>query len=208
MLNQVYKLNLTKMMLRDSHTFSDSTVANRTARLSGKWPIGLTICLCFLFVFVAYLQVNAQTPTVKPERVILPSPDAASLGKYGIPVGLSTGVPQILILIYTVKEGPLQLPIFLSYDASGIKANGIALWGGLGWALNAGGAISRSIVGKSDEHGFFETTVKSATQITQGDWEFRHPFVGGAGDVSAGSLTLAEKYNNSHIVQRNGLLLS
>lgn len=132
------------------------------------------------------LAAQSQTQPVKPQQVIPPSPDAASLGKYGsIPVGLHTGVPNIDIPIYTIKEGSLELPISISYHASGVKVNEIASWVGLGWTLNAGGAVSRSVVGKSDEHGFFETTVKKASQITLSDFEFLKPFADGSGDYES-----------------------
>lgn len=131
-------------------------------------------------------QLGAQPAQITPQKVIPPSPDAAALGKYGsTPVGLNTGIPSIDIPIYTVAEGSLQLPVSISYHASGIKVSEIASWVGLGWALNAGGAVSRSVVGKSDEQGFFETVVKSASQITQSDFEFLKPFADGAGDYES-----------------------
>jgi len=80
------------------------------------------------------------------------TPTAASLGKYGdIPVSYHTGVPSISIPVYTVQEGDLTLPISFSYHSSGIKINETASWVGLGWSLNAGGMISRTVVGGRDE---------------------------------------------------------
>lgn len=99
-------------------------------------------------------------------KVIPPSPDAASLGKYGnTPVGLHTGIPQIDIPIYTIKSKLLEVPISISYHASGIKVDEMASWVGLGWSLNAGGVITRSVVGLPDEGGFWTQSVKNNSQI-------------------------------------------
>src|SRR5580698_4701385 len=90
-------------------------------------------------------KVCAQSPPALP--TIMPPPaDAASLGKYAdIPVNMSTGIPNISVPIYNIKTPRLEVPINLSYYASGIKVDDIASWVGLGWSLNAGGAITRTI---------------------------------------------------------------
>jgi len=86
--------------------------------------------------------------------VTISSPTAASLGKFGdIPVSYHTGVPNVDIPLYTVKAGPLSLPISMSYHASGLKVMEPAGWVGAGWALNAGGVITRTVVGQPDERG-------------------------------------------------------
>jgi hypothetical protein len=103
----------------------------------------------FLFTSAANLAF-AQAPSVKPPGY--PSPTAASLGKYGdIPVSYHTGVPEISIPIYTITQGSLSLPISLSYHSSGIKVDEVASNVGLGWSLNAGGMISRTVNGGPDE---------------------------------------------------------
>src|SRR5450432_128485 len=85
-------------------------------------------------------------------EVSIASPTAASLGKYAdIPVSYHTGIPQINIPLYTVKAGPLSLPISLNYHASGIKVLETASWVGTGWSLDAGGVITRTVVGQPDE---------------------------------------------------------
>ena len=64
---------------------------------------------------------------------------------------LSTGVPSIGIPIYEIQVNEFTIPISLSYHASGNKVDDIASVAGLGWALNAGGCISRSARGLPDE---------------------------------------------------------
>jgi hypothetical protein len=81
-----------------------------------------------------------------------PSPNAAALGKYGdIPVTYSTGIPSISIPLIDLKGKSLSLPIGLSYHASGVKVDEVASNVGLGWALNAGGVITRTVMGLPDE---------------------------------------------------------
>ena len=110
----------------------------------------LTTIAC-LFVLVAF-GLKAQPINNLVKDVVMPAPNAASLGKYGdIPVSYFTGVPSISIPIYNVQCGPLSLPISLNYHASGIKIGEPASWVGLGWSLDAGGMISRSVLGIPDE---------------------------------------------------------
>jgi YD repeat-containing protein len=98
--------------------------------------------------------VYAQDTTNTIGNVSIASPTAASLGKYGdFPVSYNTGLPQISIPIYTVKSGSLSLPISLSYHASGLKVQEYASWVGAGWALNAGGVITRTVIGAADDRG-------------------------------------------------------
>ena len=96
--------------------------------------------------------------TFKAQRVIPPTPEAAELGRYGnMPVSFFTGTPSIHIPLYELKGSQLDLPISLSYNAGGFRPQDIASWVGLGWSLNAGGVITRSVVGNPDlsENYFF-----------------------------------------------------
>lgn len=98
------------------------------------------------------ISVTAQDSLHTPGHVSISSPTAASLGKYGdIPVGYHTGTPRISIPLYTVKAGNLSLPIGLSYHASGLKVLEPASWVGAGWSLDAGGVITRTVMGLPDE---------------------------------------------------------
>jgi YD repeat-containing protein len=94
------------------------------------------------------INVNAQDPNFK---FGLQTPTAASLGKFGdIPVSFYTGTPNISIPLFELKSRILSLPITLDYHASGLKIEEIAGWVGLGWALNAGGVITRTVRGIPD----------------------------------------------------------
>lgn len=85
-------------------------------------------------------------------NIIPPPPTEAALAKYGaIPVSKYTGVPNISLPLYELTQGKIRVPISLSYHASGFKVDEISSWVGLGWSLNAGGVISRTVVGLPDE---------------------------------------------------------
>lgn len=92
-----------------------------------------------------------------------PSPNAASLGKYGeIPVDKSTGVANISVPLLDLSEGGIDVSISLSYHAGGVRVQDESSWVGLGWALNAGGVITRTMRGLPDEYtkGFLENAEK------------------------------------------------
>jgi hypothetical protein len=108
--------------------------------------------LCFS-VQPAKAQNNANyfMPNITPL-----SPNTAAFSAYGnYPVSLFSGLPDISIPLYTIEAGGLNLPITLSYHASGIKVSDVASYVGLGWSLNTGGAgITRAVVDRPDETGY------------------------------------------------------
>lgn len=106
----------------------------------------------FLLGYVVFINISLYGQANRSEYVPIASPTAASLGKVAdIPVNYHTGIPDINIPIYTVREGPLKLPIDLAYHASGLKVMEQASWVGAGWSLNSGGVITRSVRGNADE---------------------------------------------------------
>src|SRR6266700_2874972 len=115
-------------------------------RLSTLFTIALSGC---------FFSISAQDSANTIGNVSISSPTAASLGKYGdIPVSFHTGIPEISVPIYTIKTGSLLLPIGISYHASGLKVQEQASWVGAGWALNAGGVITREVRGAADDKGY------------------------------------------------------
>lgn len=61
-----------------------------------------------------------------------------------------TGIVNVRIPIYSLETNQMQIPIILSYNASGIRADDITSLVGLGWNLHASGKITRSVRGKHD----------------------------------------------------------
>jgi YD repeat-containing protein len=121
----------------------------RIDRLSVKKTFLLSFLLLGLATRTSYGQ--GQSSALSMPKVIPQSPNAAALGKYGdIPVNTYTGTANIDIPLYTVASGSLQLPLSLSYHTGGIRLNEQAGWTGLGWVLNAGGVITRTVKDKDD----------------------------------------------------------
>lgn len=109
----------------------------------------ITLFVIVLISFSFGKLANGQT--VLP-KVVPPSPEATSLGKFvDMPVGLYTGIPQISIPIYNITINNRSVPISINYHAGGVKVAEIPSSVGSGWALNAGGVISRTVRGKVDE---------------------------------------------------------
>ncbi|MDE3212051.1 MAG: hypothetical protein KGM98_02360, partial [Bacteroidota bacterium] len=110
-----------------------------------------------LFIFIAIgIGVNAQQPPATTpslnNSLIPPSPEAASIAKYGIlPVTLYEGMPNVSIPILNIQSTKLSLPISLGYNYNGYRPGEVAGSVGLGWSLEAGGVITRVVRGMVDE---------------------------------------------------------
>lgn len=82
----------------------------------------------------------------------VPSPNAMSLGVYGeVPVSLNTGIPNISIPLYSVKDKNFNFDVSLSYYSAGVRPSTHAGWVGDSWSLNCGGVITREIRNIEDE---------------------------------------------------------
>lgn len=85
------------------------------------------------------------------KRQVPVAPEVAALSEYVLtPVSEYTGVPNINIPLLSVTEDNVAVALSLSYHAGGIRVNEEASNIGLGWVLNAGGMITRSVEGKDD----------------------------------------------------------
>jgi YD repeat-containing protein len=129
------------------------------------------IAFCIVGLLALFTSVKSQTNEDRIDKlrnVVPPSPNASGLGKYGEwPVNLYTGLPNIEIPIYTVKGRSLSVPVSVSYHAAGNKVGEVASWTGLGWSLNTGGMISRSVRGYPDEdpyNGYFHNILLYTNQ--------------------------------------------
>ena len=115
-------------------------------KLTIKNLLSLGIC-----TFIALTTTTLKAGEIVDYKITVPPPQAYSFAQYAdMPVSLYTGTPSIDIPLYTIQVGEYSFPISLSYHASGIKVSQEARWVGLGWNLNAGGNISRTIRGMDD----------------------------------------------------------
>jgi hypothetical protein len=112
-------------------------------------PSVVALAGCVLLALVPVERLDGQTGSM---RASVPSPTAASLGQFGdVPVSLSSGLPDVAIPLFTLTGHTLELPITLRYAGGGILVEEIGGWVGLGWALEAGGVITRTVRGVADE---------------------------------------------------------
>jgi hypothetical protein len=101
-----------------------------------------------------------------------PTPEVAQLAKYGsYDVNSYTGVANIEIPLHTIVAKDIQVPIVLRYHPSGIKVTDRPGWVGLGWSLDAGGFISRQVLGLPDElpEGYANTVLKTSINPSNND---------------------------------------
>lgn len=95
------------------------------------------------------LLVNAQN---KAPQVIPPAPESRLFEQYvNCPVSYETGVPDINIPLYEIEVDGLKIPINLSYHASGIRHKQYDGDVAVGWVLNPGYRVTRSVYSRPDE---------------------------------------------------------
>lgn len=149
------------------------------AHLQGK---GVALSGAFILASVWVMPIPAEGQ-IQNLREGMQSPEAASLGEYGdVPVSYYTGTPQIEIPLATIQATGVEIPVKLTYHASGIKVNEVASWVGLGWSLRAGGTITRTVRGRPDEVGG-GYWVNGYRFYEEGHWPFPEWSVGG-GDTT------------------------
>lgn len=108
----------------------------------------------FLLVlcFASYGQFNPANPTVPSANL------AASKENVQVNTDLYNGKVNVTVPVLDYGFENLSLPVLLSYSGgNGIKADELPSWVGLGWNLQAGGYVHRTVRGKPDETLDFQT---------------------------------------------------
>ncbi len=96
------------------------------------------------------------------------APNTAGLVQHiDCPVSYYTGVPEIKIPLYEIDVYGFKIPLTINYHASGIRASQEATWVGLGWNLNCGGMVSRTVRCSDDFHEYSD----SYEDIVQGYYD-------------------------------------
>lgn len=81
-----------------------------------------------------------------------PPPDATAIIKNGmVDVNKNSGAPNVSIPVYTLKGQKLSTTVSLNYNSTGIKVDDVSGRVGMGWSLNAGGVVTRTLRGSPDE---------------------------------------------------------
>ena len=147
----------------------------------------LRIAAMMTVVFSVSLLSSAQT--IEPHNYakvtdVLPAaPNAAALGKYGgLEVSLNTGMLSKSFNIYNLQVSNISIPITLTYSSNGFKPSEMASRAGCGWVLNAGGVISRTIVGEMDD-GYPKRSIPETIAVDTQSFNFLYGADAGFWDV-------------------------
>ncbi|QEC69294.1 hypothetical protein FRZ67_19010 [Panacibacter ginsenosidivorans] len=107
-------------------------------------------------IMLKLAAVSQTSTTAFTPKIIPPSPNAASIAKFGdIPVSPYTGTTDISVPFYTIRTKSISVPVSVDYHTGGIRLSEESGLVGLGWALNAGGMISRTVNDKDDFDGAY-----------------------------------------------------
>ncbi|MDO7852969.1 RHS repeat domain-containing protein [Hymenobacter convexus] len=115
--------------------------------------------LCVTLSIWMLMPPDAVAQTTPPATEPLPasflpqSPTVAHLPRFDAQqnVDLKSGAAQASVPLVEISSGPLKLPVSLAYSFSGLRVNQPVDLVGLGWSLQAGGSISRQVVGTLDD---------------------------------------------------------
>lgn len=108
----------------------------------------------FLFLMMAGIGSYAQDPPPNDANSNALTATATAASKMAnTPINYYTGVPGISIPLYNYSHhNGLNLNVSLDYiGAGGIKVNEMATPSGIGWYLNAGGVVTRTVRGMPDD---------------------------------------------------------
>ncbi|HET8885645.1 MAG TPA: hypothetical protein VFM70_04740 [Salinimicrobium sp.] len=121
----------------------------------------LIIIICFSIHFHVhsqdyygdYLSSSSYTAETIVGSPAAQPPEIAAFQKNNfVPVSNYTGRAEVNVPIFDFISGNIKVPIFISYNTSGVKVNEMASSVGLNWSLTAGGNISIVTKGMHDFH--------------------------------------------------------
>ena len=110
----------------------------------------LACCLTAILKVFAQSEGSNKFPGV--DNIIQPSPNAASLGKFGgFEVTKYTGSINKAIELFNLSSGDLNYSVSLAYSSNGIKVDDWGSQTGIGWTLGSHATITREVRGIPDE---------------------------------------------------------
>jgi hypothetical protein len=129
-----------RLIGQNQHSFK-IILASQEKKYFMKSIYTLAVILFLPFIILGQ-SISPDVPNILP-----PSPTASDLGKYTLlGSGLNTGGASVNLPVYDYATPNLSLPVSLMYSSDGIKVDQTASRVGLGWTLNAGGAVSRTVL--------------------------------------------------------------
>lgn len=115
-------------------------------------PAIMTVAVFSTSVFGQSQDPNADN-FAKMVDFLPPAPNATAIVKYGgLSINKNNGAPSINIPITSISSRKIGTSVSLGYSSTGIKVDEIASRVGMGWALLAGGVITRTVRGTPDEN--------------------------------------------------------
>ncbi len=98
----------------------------------------LLFLLCLSFIVMNAQEYKGYDVESAYKKHFFMTPEVASLCFNTLyPVNYSTGAVDIKIPLCEVKCGKLVLPIYITYNSTGIKVNEPVSWVGQNWTLHA-----------------------------------------------------------------------
>ena len=136
----------------------------------------------FIIIFFQLSESLSQTKPINSEyysNLIPKTPEQSKLGTFGnTPINYYTGLPEVSLPLMTLEGRETNVPVSLSYDASGIRTDEVSGPAGLKWTLNIGGYVVRDLNGLPDELadvGFWKTATQTSyfKDMDFTDWSTR-----------------------------------
>ena len=108
--------------------------------------------ICVLSLILTMVNTIVAQEKLSPTALPTVSPNGLAYGRYAdVPVSQYTGTTEVTVPLATVTDNSLSVPVYLQYHTGGLPVGAPASSVGLGWNLNAGGMISRTVRGLADD---------------------------------------------------------
>lgn len=121
----------------------------------------------FLISILPVKILFAQTQSDEKPNILPPSPTAMQIERYSmIAASLSSGASNAKIPLSSFTSSNVTIPVSLNYSSTGLKVDQVASRVGLGWTLEAGGIVSRSVFGAPDESRPYSAPPAGFPQVT------------------------------------------
>jgi YD repeat-containing protein len=139
--------------------------------ISLKYYCVFVLALTFLCHKSATAQNANPDNQLKYIDILPPSPAVAKLGEFSRPdVGMSSGTAQFNLPLTQLSLPSFTVPIGLNYSSNGVKVDEISSRVGVGFQLEAGGAITRSVAGKGPDESTVYRTEPTSTSASSRDF--------------------------------------